>query len=527
MAIPITAETLIDGKVVEQSRIEYKKGWNPKEVLQTLCAFANDIENLGGGYIIIGVEAKDGLPIKPIAGISESKLDGIEKELLRLCHMIRPLYLPICEPVKYRGKHILLIWAPGGYDRPYQAQVSLSNENKEDACFIRRYSNTVKANKREMKQLYEVSEVRPFDDRPNLSARISDMSLGRMIDYLYRVESSLTEDEKSLNLEDVSGSLRVAIGPPEDRHPLNVGLLFFTENPEDYLREVHIDIVSIPDPTGEGMVEWVFTGPLDRQLGDALSMIKNVIIAEKVHKVPNQAEAERYFNYPYRAIEEALTNAVYHKSYQIAEPITVRIENNNLSILSLPGPDPSITDANLAAYRMVSSHNRNRRIGEFLKELNMTEGRNTGIPTMIRECERNGSPLPVIFTDRNRSYMRIVFPIHKDFRTEGEDWVFTPNMYPEGLYSMKAPDNRPKRRTRKQLREDVLYALRSANMSKRELYAHLGYEGNASASFSDVVKQLLVEKYLAYTTSSSKNPSAKLFLLNPEDENERGNNGVE
>ena len=32
----------------------------------------------------------------------------------------------------------------------------------------------------------------------------------------------------------------------------------------------------------------------------------------------NKAEAERIFNYPYEAIEEALVNAVYHRSYEIA-----------------------------------------------------------------------------------------------------------------------------------------------------------------------------------------------------------------
>lgn len=33
------------------------------------------------------------------------------------------------------------------------------------------------------------------------------------------------------------------------------------------------------------------------------------------------AEANRFFNYPYAAIEEALSNAVYHKAYDIREPI--------------------------------------------------------------------------------------------------------------------------------------------------------------------------------------------------------------
>ncbi len=36
-------------------------------------------------------------------------------------------------------------------------------------------------------------------------------------------------------------------------------------------------------------------------------------------------------------------------------------------------------------FRFLSRRYRNRRVGEFLKELEMTEGRGTGIPKMLRE----------------------------------------------------------------------------------------------------------------------------------------------
>jgi len=46
----------------------------------------------------------------------------------------------------------------------------------------------------------------------------------------------------------------------------------------------------------------------------------------------------------------------------------------------------------------------------------LTEGRGTGIPTIIRALENNGSPPPVFDTDEpNRSYFVIEIPIHSDF----------------------------------------------------------------------------------------------------------------
>lgn len=56
MALPINIENLLTSSVIESERIEYKRGWNPEVVLRTICAFANDIHNSGGGYIIVGAQ---------------------------------------------------------------------------------------------------------------------------------------------------------------------------------------------------------------------------------------------------------------------------------------------------------------------------------------------------------------------------------------------------------------------------------------------------------------------------------------
>jgi ATP-dependent DNA helicase RecG len=49
MAIPVNIEKLISNQVVENERIKYKKGWNPVAIYRTICAFANDFENIFKG----------------------------------------------------------------------------------------------------------------------------------------------------------------------------------------------------------------------------------------------------------------------------------------------------------------------------------------------------------------------------------------------------------------------------------------------------------------------------------------------
>ena len=63
---------------------------------------------------------------------------------------------------------------------------------------------------------------------------------------------------------------------------------------------------------------------------------------------------------------------------------------------------------------------RNRRIGEFLKELDLTEGRSTGIPKILREMAANGSPVPEFDSDDDRTSYLVRLPVHPQAKTAGQ-----------------------------------------------------------------------------------------------------------
>ena len=184
MGIPVNIEQLIGRQVVESSRIEFKRSLNPASVLRTICAFANDIDNLGGGYIVIGVEEDNGTPVLPPAGLPLEQLDGMQKKLLEYCHHIEPLYEPAVEPVRYQGVWLLVIRVAGGHGRPYKAPRDVTAPKSEKAYFIRKFSSTVVASHEEEKELFYISSSIPFDDRPNLAASVSDLDLGLMREHL-------------------------------------------------------------------------------------------------------------------------------------------------------------------------------------------------------------------------------------------------------------------------------------------------------------------------------------------------------
>ena len=138
-------------------------------------------------------------------------------------------------------------------------------------------------------------------------------------------------------------------------------------------------------------------------------------LKEAVVKHPDRPEAERFWNFPVAAVEEALGNAIYHRSYEEREPVEVRITPEELNVLSFPGPDRSIRMQDLQHGRAVSRRYRNRRIGEFLKELDLAEGRSTGVPKILRAMRNNGSPPPVFETDDDRTWFLVRLPVHGEF----------------------------------------------------------------------------------------------------------------
>jgi ATP-dependent DNA helicase RecG len=107
MPLPLNISELLHGQIVEWERLEFKAGWNPLSILHSICAFANDLHNWGGGYLIIGVEEENGRPILPPVGLNPSQLDKIQKELITLCHRITPYYAPIVQPEIYQGEQLL------------------------------------------------------------------------------------------------------------------------------------------------------------------------------------------------------------------------------------------------------------------------------------------------------------------------------------------------------------------------------------------------------------------------------------
>lgn len=424
--ISLKIETLLEGKVVEKNRVEYKEGWNPSDITHSICAFANDYANVNGGYIVIGVKEDNGVPILPPKGILKEQLDGIQKEIFQYCNLIEPRYIPQIEVVNYpdKGTHLLYLKCSAGDAGPYRAPKDVYSKktgekpDKTMCYWIRPTSLTTIAKQGEIGELFEKFNAIPFDDRVNRRANIDIIRRGYLEDFLRDSNSSLSTEINNRNMDDLLLALEVANETDTNLELRNIAILMFAERPDKLISGAQINLVRFNTKEAEAgniMFEKTFTGPIWKQVTDVLDYIKTNVIIEKTVKIENQEKSVKCVNYPYNALEEAIVNAVFHKSYREDVPVEVRVYIDRIMIINFPGPDGYMDMEKFAAGKVRARKYRNRRIGEFFKEIDLSEKQGTGIPKILNALSRNGSPKPLFETDERRTYLETTIFIREGF----------------------------------------------------------------------------------------------------------------
>ena len=286
---------------------------------------------------------------------------------------------------------------------------------------INKHCSTARVRGEDERDLLGLAATVPFDDRYHPNASLADISLLLIRAHLQDARSDLFHELPGQSMEALARRLYIVGGPDEARFPKNVGLLFFNDRPHEFFPATQVNVVWFPDgPGGDHFEEKEFRGPLAAILRDSVNYIDRNFLKQAVVKYPDRPEADRFWNFPLPAIEEALGNAIYHRSYEVREPVKVRITPEEILVLSFPGADRSIQMADLQQGRAVSHRYRNPRIGEFLRELDLAKGRSAGVPKMLRAMRNNGSPPPHFETDDERTWFLVRLPVHAGFSQAAE-----------------------------------------------------------------------------------------------------------
>ncbi|WP_373511921.1 RNA-binding domain-containing protein [Persicitalea sp.] len=414
--LPINLNDLLGARTVESNRIEFKEGRNPDAIYRTICAFANDFDNTGGGYVVIGVAEERGRARRPVMGLTTDEIAKIQREMIGFDNLIRPVYHPRLFVEETDDKQIIVLWVPGSANRPHEVPEKITDSRKTYHNYLRQYASSVKASPAQKQELIALTNQVPFDDRLNIQASLADISLLWIKEYLRVSRARLFEQVDALSTAALLDQMELLSGPPGHRFPRNVALMLFCETPEKFFPYTYIELVDFQRGAGsKTFTEHTFRGPVQHQIRQLMDKLRTLALVEMVIKVEYQSESLRPWSYPVRAVEEAIANCIFHRDYQRHDPVRVFLHPDRLIFQNGGGPDRAIQPEDFATGRVQPRHYRNRRLGSFLKALQLTEGYATGIQLILNEMSANGSAPPVFSMDEERTYFAVEFEMHPAF----------------------------------------------------------------------------------------------------------------
>ena len=121
----------------------------------------------------------------------------------------------------------------------------------------------------------------PFDDRVNRKAKIDNIRRGYVEDFIRKSNSSLVMELNSSSLEELLLAQEVANETDTELDIRNIGVLMFTEHPKKLIPGAYIELIRFHSKEAEAsddFTEKIFTGPIWKQVQDALDYIKTTVI---------------------------------------------------------------------------------------------------------------------------------------------------------------------------------------------------------------------------------------------------------
>jgi len=390
----------------ESEKVEWKENGDDNDVVKsmvkTISAFANDIANMGGGYVVCGAkESKDeyGFPKLIFTGLSADKVKEIEGKVLQYCRdYVSPSIAPTVEelenPENPQSRILIFIIIA---DR----QVHSFRDGEKSAFYVRIGRDTREARNGILRQLLESKgQVEPFDKRPNANTDEKDIDSLLFRDCMS--EMGLIQPNKQLE-DYYSEKEQIAefVPPLFVRKTLdnnlclrNFALFLFGKKssislnfPDAFTIFSIYNGIDRSESTSE---RYTLSGSIIEQTKKVISLLDThvSIVFDKTKTKPNQEK------YPKRALQEAVVNAIVHRDYEIGEPIRITVFSDRIEIKS-PGTLHWGVDKEKFRQGKASPKWRNQSFAYLFNKLHLAQSEGQGIPTIIRTMKEEGCPEPI------------------------------------------------------------------------------------------------------------------------------------
>ena len=386
------------------------------DVVGTLAAFANDLQNLGGGYVVCGArEAKDphGFPVSARTGLTATRFKEVENHVLARCRdRVSPPITPLVEelPADTDDRRVLV------FIQPASGQAHTFRRANDGAKhYVRVGRSTIEARNGVLRDLLvRKGALEPWDRRPCNAATVNDLDLLTLRDALQRmgvfspdrgVEPYLSEDVQLSPFvpplcarEPLTGVLR----------PRNFTILLFGRETQRYVPGA-VSLFSVYPGNDRSDVHAERHELAGNLLAQAKRLTELLDVQSFTAFDKSDAASPNTLKYPKRALYEAMGNALAHREYEIADPTRITVFANRIEVLS-PGALPLGVD--IAAFREGRSGPkwRNQTLAWFFTRLQLAQAEGQGIPTILRTMREEGCPPPTLDADDIR--VVCILPAH-------------------------------------------------------------------------------------------------------------------
>lgn len=370
------------------------------DVVETLSAFANDLQNLGGGYVVCGArEEKDaqGFPRLVRTGLTANRLKEVENTVLARCRdRVSPPLTPLVEELSSDdpARRILVFLQPAtGTAHTFRRGQHGAKHH------VRVSRSTIEARNGVLRELLvRKGALEPWDRRPCNGATVNDLDLLTLRDALQRmgvfapergVEPYLVE---GVQISPFVPSLCLAEPLTGVLRPRNYAVLLFGREPQRFVPGAFALYSAYPgrDRTDPVARRFEVAGTLldqARRLQELLDAEAVTLFDKTNLKAPN---AEKY---PRRALQEAMVNALAHRDYELVDPARFTSYSDRVEFIS-PGSLPhGVTIDDLRKYA-VTPRWRNQSLAWFLSRLQLAQAEGQGIQTIRSTMKAVGCPPP-------------------------------------------------------------------------------------------------------------------------------------
>lgn len=406
----------------ENEQTEWKENVaDMDDVAATLAAFANDLQNLGGGYVVCGAregKGPDEFPTLVRTGLSAARFREIEGTVLTLCReRVSPPIAPLVEEIPVEGGNLRILV----FIQPATGSAHTFRRRNEGAKhFVRVSRSTIEARNGLLRDLLvRKGAMAPWDRRMCNAATVNDLDLLVLRDALQRMDVFSVERgvdpylANGVQLSPFVPSLCMAEPLTGVLRPRNYAVLLFGREPQRFVPGAFSIFSSYPgrDRSEAVAKRHEIAGTIlaqARRLQGLLDAEAVTLFDKTSRKTPNVEK------YPKRALQEAMVNAVAHRDYELPDPTRITSFSDRIELFS-PGSLPFGISLEDLQRRSVTPRWRNQSLAWFFNRLQLAQAEGQGIPTIRRTLKAIGSPPPRF--EATEVSVTCVLKAHPRFRT--------------------------------------------------------------------------------------------------------------